>query len=143
LPTRQYFTANGTFTVPAGVSTVRVYVAGGGGGGGGWAGSNGGNGGTSSFGSHCSATGGQGGPYSPGSNTTPARGTGFDGDINISGGGAAGGAGGHAASNVGHADDGVAGGLAIKDVSVTPGEEIEVTVGAAGTAGTGSPAGAA
>ena len=52
------FTSSGTFTVPAGVTSVKVCGCGGGGGAGG--GSS--NGGTTSFGSHCSATGGISGP---------------------------------------------------------------------------------
>jgi hypothetical protein len=63
----QAFTSSGTFTVPAGVTALKVSVLGGGGGGGGATvnGSNnvsaGSAGGTSSFGSYVSATGGAGG----------------------------------------------------------------------------------
>ena len=64
-PNFQAFTANGTFTVPTGITKVAVTVIGGGGGGGGT--SNGGNGGTSSFGSYAiSGYGGGGGGTSPG-----------------------------------------------------------------------------
>jgi hypothetical protein len=68
----QVFTATGTFTVPDGVTAVKVRGCGGGSGGGSWAGE----GGTTSFGAYCSATGGSG--------TTP--GTGSGGDINLTGG---------------------------------------------------------
>jgi len=65
----QVFTASGTFTVPAGVTAVKVTLCGGGGGGSGmsnYAVSTGGTGGTSSFGAYCSATGGAGGKSSGG-----------------------------------------------------------------------------
>ncbi len=71
----QVFTSSGTFTVPTGVTSVKVRGCGGGSGGG----SGGGDsqaGGTTSFGSHCSATGGIG--------ANPGTGTG--GDINLAGG---------------------------------------------------------
>jgi hypothetical protein len=56
----QIFTSSGTFTVPTGVTAVKVTVIGGGGGG--YSGvTNGGAGGTSSFGVHASATAGSGG----------------------------------------------------------------------------------
>ena len=56
----QVFTGSGTFTVPAGVSTVKVRGCGGGSGGG----TNPSAGGTTSFGDYCTATGGHG--ISPG-----------------------------------------------------------------------------
>lgn len=68
----QVFKASGTFTVPTGVTSVKVRGCGGGSGGGIIPGA----GGTTSFGSHCSATGGNG--------ATPGTGTG--GDINLVGG---------------------------------------------------------
>jgi hypothetical protein len=68
----QVFTSSGTFTVPTGITSVRVTVVGGGGG-------QSGAGGTSSFGAHCSATGG-------GSVSTRTGGTGTGGDINVTGG---------------------------------------------------------
>ena len=77
------YTSSGTFTVPTGVTSVKVRGCGGGSGGG----SSPGAGGTTSFGSHCSATGGNG--------ATPGTGTG--GDINLAGG--KGGITGTAASN--------------------------------------------
>jgi hypothetical protein len=57
----QLFTSSGTFTVPAGVTAVKVTVVGGGGGGGGSWTQNAGAGGTTSFGAFVSATGGGGG----------------------------------------------------------------------------------
>ena len=105
----QVFTSSGTFTVPEGVTKVKVTVVGGGGNGGaqvgGGASGGGGSGGvaiklvsglspggavsvtvgavagTSSFGSHCSATGGSTGS-SPGGGT---GGTATGGDVNING----------------------------------------------------------
>lgn len=109
----QVFTSSGTFTVPSGITTVKVTVCGGGGGGAqnsSSAGSGGGGGvaikyvtgltpggtvtvtvgsgstgtgGTSSFGAYCSATGGGGGT----SGAPGAGGTASGGDINLSGGG--------------------------------------------------------
>ena len=104
----QMFPKSGTFTVPIGVSKVRVRLWGGGGisggGGGGFAmkvcdvtpaqviavtvGVS--SSGTSSFGSFCSATGG--------ANSNGAGGIGTGGDVNYQGGQAAGGAGGGAAN---------------------------------------------
>ena len=69
----QVFTSSGTFTVPAGVTSVKVRGCGGGGGSGASAGA----GGTTSFGTYCSATGGSG-PATPG--------TGSGGEINLTGG---------------------------------------------------------
>ena len=66
----QLFTSSGTFTVPSGVTAVKVTLVGGGGGGAaGYGGSNGGAGGTSSF-STLSSGGGSGatGPNNGGSN---------------------------------------------------------------------------
>jgi hypothetical protein len=72
----QLFTSSGTFTVPAGVTAVKVLLCGGGGGGGGssdyqpYPGGQGGQGGTTSFGSFVTQTGAAGGqgakqPYPP------------------------------------------------------------------------------
>lgn len=69
----QVFTSSGTFTVPDGVTAVKVRGCGGGGGSGNYPGA----GGTTSFGNYCSATGGSG-PSTPG--------TGSGGDINLTGG---------------------------------------------------------
>lgn len=68
----QVFTASGTFTVPAGVTAIKVRGCAGGGGGG----VGGGVGGATSFGAYCSATGG----------SVTAPGTGAGGDINLAGG---------------------------------------------------------
>lgn len=68
----QVFTASGTFTVPTGVTSVKVRGCGGGRGGGDSPGA----GGTTSFGSYCTATGGSG----------SAAGTATGGDINLAGG---------------------------------------------------------
>jgi hypothetical protein len=110
----QVFTASGTFTVPAGVSAVKVTVIGGGGNGGNatnTAGAGGGGGGgasvkyvtgltaggtvtvtvggiagTSSFGAYCSATGGAtAANASSGGSGGGAGGTGTGGDLNITG----------------------------------------------------------
>ena len=69
----QVFMSSGTFTVPAGVTSVKVRGCGGGGG----SGKNPSGGGTTSFGTYCSATGGSG-------LNTP--GTASGGDINLTGG---------------------------------------------------------
>lgn len=116
----QVFTSSGTFTVPAGVTKVKVTVQAGGGGGrgGGASGTTGGTGGTSSFGSLISATGGPGGP-------TSAGGSGA-GQLNINGGVPGGGA-------------GAGGGYAQGVYTVTPSSSISVTVGTGG--GGGSPSG--
>ena len=55
----EVFTSSGMFTVPAGVTTIKVRICGGGGGGGGYY--KGDNGGTSSFGTYLTATPGTGG----------------------------------------------------------------------------------
>ena len=81
----QVFTANGTFTVPSGISKVKVYVTGGGGGGGNNDVGAGSPGGTSSFGPHCSATGGSGGYASDGNHPLTGGGSGSNGDLNLQG----------------------------------------------------------
>lgn len=93
----QVFTASGTFTVPTGVTAVRVTVVGGGGGGA--HNTAGGSGGTSSFGAYVSATGGAGGAMTT---SWTSGGTGSGGQFNLTGGyggpaagGAAGGANGY------------------------------------------------
>ena len=57
----QLFTASGTFTVPTGVTAVKVTLVGGGGGGASYYGGGQTAGGTTSFGAYCSATGGAAG----------------------------------------------------------------------------------
>ena len=167
----QVFTSSGTFTVPAGVTSVKVRGCGGGGG----SGASPGAGGTTSFGAYCSATGGSG-------QATP--GTGSGGDINLTGGkggiadtnsagtgGAVGGGSGGAVANgssatptglLGGAGDfpatgygngagaqqvgyhgGAAGGYFEKYITgLTPGSSIMVTIGHSGAAGTNGANGA-
>ena len=159
----QVFTASGTFTVPTGVTSIKVTVTGGGGGGGGEypAGSTGG---TSSFGAYCSASGGAGGAAS---NPTAisSGGIGASGDINIKGsqgwssgpisvgGGSiysaggvgfeangvsygSGGAGGGSEFNSIIGGAGAGGGTAIRMITgLTPGSAISVTIGAGGNRG--------
>ena len=72
----QVFTSSGTFTVPAGVTALKVRGCGGGSGGGSTLDGSYVGAGTTSFGGHCSATGGNA--------ATP--GIGMGGDINLSGG---------------------------------------------------------
>ena len=72
----QVFTSSGTFTVPAGVSAVKIRGCGGGGGGG----TGGTAGGTTSFGIYCTATGGSGG------GAGSSGGTASGGHINLKGG---------------------------------------------------------
>ena len=72
----QVFTATGNFTVPDGITAIKVRGCAGGGGGT----SGGSNGGTTSFGSYCSATGGRGSPNGG------AGGVATGGDINLNGG---------------------------------------------------------
>lgn len=145
----QVFTSSGTFTVPDGVTAVKVRGCGGGGGG--YAiNAHGGHGGTTSFGSYCSATGGR----SSGSNGTGGVATG--GDINLDGGtrtasaiGLCGGSGmfggdpytfpttgyGNGGSYSGANPRGGGGGYFEKYITgLTPGHSITVTIGAGGTA---------
>jgi hypothetical protein len=109
VPTIQTFTTTGTFTVPAGVTRVKVTVVGGGGPGSSYGGGGGGgtaikivtgltpagtvavtvgsSGGTSSFGAYCSATGGGASV----SNAGGVGGAGSSGDVNLAGNGGSGG----------------------------------------------------
>jgi hypothetical protein len=81
----QVFTSSGTFTVPSGITAVKVTVLGGGGAGG-TPNNAGSTGGTSSFGAYCSATGGGGGGNGfNGTGSVGALGSGSSGDINLSG----------------------------------------------------------
>lgn len=164
----QVFTSSGTFTIPSGITKVKVTVTGGGAGGNGNA-SFGGSGGNSTISSGTqtitTVTGGGGIAFASGG----AGGTATNGDINYTGeqnytqygsytcfvlgvqspaGSAAGstsnsygggGIGGYTAS--GGYPSGAGAGTAIKFLtSLTPGNTISVTIGAAGTAGAGSPA---
>jgi len=152
----QVFTSTGTFTIPAGVTKVKVTVIGGGGGSASTAGAGGG---TSSFGAYCSATGGARGVNGTGG----TGGTGAGGTLNILGsyatsasaggsdsfstdisggssifGNASYGAGAMGswvnAGGSGVIAGGGAGGTAIEVISgLTPGGTVAVTVGAAGT----------
>ena len=139
------FAWSGTFTVPAGVTAVKVRGCGGGGGGGG--GST--QGGTTSFGPYCSATGGINGP----SGGTGGVSTG--GDINVAGGvrtttsgGLCGGAGllggsstsspatGYGNGGFSSGNHGGGGGYFERYITgLTPGGTIAVTIGAGGTGG--------
>lgn len=151
----QVFTANGTFTIPSGITKVKVTVVGGGGGGGGTYG-NSTAGGNSTVASGTQTittlTGGGGGSWS-----TFLGGTATGGDLNISGykgfslasllvgfqgfstfpatyglGGAAGNDGANAYPGGG------GGGTAIKWLTgLTPGNTLTVTVGAGGTKDSG------
>lgn len=139
----QVFTASDTFTVPAGVTAIKVRGCSGGGG----AGSTGGNGGTTSFGSYCSATGGRSGPNGG------AGGVATGGDINLAGGprspsspGMCGGSGMfggtvYTAPSTGYGNGGYlsaggyGGGGAYFEkyiTGLTPGDTITVTIGAGG-----------
>lgn len=146
----QVFTGNGTFTIPTGVTTVKVTVVGGGGGGGGYnpgcSGNptTGGTGGTSSVSSGnqtistVSATGGQG--SSPSAILSPGSGSG--GDLNIAmrqgnwvswGGGFTFGGGGSGFAT----PPGEGGGSAVRwFTGLTPGANLTVTRGGGG-GGTG------
>lgn len=150
----QVFTTSGTFTVPVGVTKLKVTVVGGGGGGSA--------GGTTSFGALCSATGGEARLQSENLNN---GGTGSSGDVNVSG--CAGGfsvginqgstsqsrtmnaAGGMSAFGLGRGDNytrstsvsgssqafsrgGAGGGGAMGIYTVTPSSSISATVGASG-----------
>ena len=141
----QVFTATGNFTVPDGITAIKVRGCGGGGGGASVSSSNGG---TTSFGSYCSATGGSSGP---GGGT---GGVATGGDINLNSGdrtssspGLCGGSGmfGGASSvapskgygNGGYysGSHGGGGGYFEKYITgLTPGDVIAVTVGAGGSA---------
>lgn len=138
------FFATGNFTVPTGVTSVKVRGCSGGGGGG-----SGSNGGTTSFGSYCSATGGMGAA------TGGTGGLATGGDINFKGGvsikegvGLCGGSGlfgGNFASNpaTGFGNGGfytggyggAGGGYFERYITgLTPGATIAVTIGAGGSA---------
>jgi hypothetical protein len=161
----QVFTASGTFTVPTGVTSIKVTVTGGGGGGGGEQ-SAGSTGGTSSFGAYCTASGGAGGTAGD-PTAISSGGIGASGDINIKGSqgwGATGvaplisvgggsiysaggvgvsangvsyGSGGSGGSGYsGAGGAGAGGGTAIRMITgLTPGSAISVTIGAGGNRG--------
>lgn len=160
IPNMSVITSSSFWTVPAGVTRIRVTVVGGGGGA---DVDSGATGGTSAFGTYCSATGGgRGSKYTgPG-----AGGTGIGGTLNISGGYGLGGggdvngngfsctlAGGNSIFGINSYGSGAAGSLALAPVDyftynygsaggggtaikiitgLTPGTSISVTVGAGG-----------
>lgn len=101
----QIFTSSGTFTVPTGITAVKVTVVGGGGSGAA-AYTNGVAGGTTTFGAHASAGGGGGGGVggASGSGTPGAGGTATTGDFLYTGG-----AGGTSLANGGNSNGGAAG----------------------------------
>ena len=152
--TGQAFTANGTFTIPTGVTSVKVTVVGGGGGGASSSGAQlGGTGGTSSVASGTQtittiqATGGGGGDYVNG--TVGSGGTSSGGTLNTSGitgtttqGAVVNGAPsilgmgyGSGGSSYGSFQGGGSGGAAIKYLTaLTPGNTLGVTIGSGGAA---------
>jgi len=165
----QLFTASGTFTVPSGITAVKVtFIGSGGGGGGGGSyastspGGSGTSGGTSSFGSYISATGGTFGTggygVSCGCGTVPVTGTSGTRGGNT---GAtysiaypvvtnasyvpygAGGGGGGGTSGFGSGGSGGGGGYGVTNITgLTSGGTVTVTIGAGGTGGTAAGAGA-
>ena len=141
--------SSGTWTVPAGVTKVKITVVGGGGGGAGS--TSGGNGGVSAVSGIAAATGGSGGflATTPGPGGVGSTGTllfkGQDGNYQSQkspGGlsflGGSYGAGGASSSNQ---PSGGGGGTAVAYTAVTPGASLSYSVGAGGTAGTGATAG--
>ena len=150
----QAFTSNGTFTIPAGVTALKVTaVGGGGGGGGGGSGGTGGTGGTTSFGAYCTATGGVGGGNGNSAGPAGAGGSGTGtiivvGDMGNAASHAtntgqsigfkkgAGGGGAAATCCTGAGGPGGSGGVSITYITgLIPAGTVTVTVGAAGTAG--------
>lgn len=143
----QLFTSSGTFTVPAGITAVKVSASGGGGGGGG-GGANGSPGGSSSFGSSVIAGGGSGGgrgfdngvecvqngPTAGGSSTNiPYNYSNFSLNSTRGNGGGGGGASGCGAGGGGTGSQGVG-----YVTGLTPGSNITVTIGAGGSGGGGT-----
>ena len=151
-PSVQSFTASGTFTVPTGITKVKVSAIGGGGGGGG-GGANGGNGGASSFGSSVIAGGGGGGGrgFDNGiectNNPTAANGAStnipyYYSNFSLVGyygsGGTPGGSSGCGALGGAQGSNGVG-----YVTGLTPGASITITIGGGGAGGTGGTAGTA
>jgi len=151
-PSVQSFTASGTFTVPTGITKVKVSAIGGGGGGGG-GGTVGGNGGNSSFGSSVVGGGGAGGGRgfdngiecavgpsgTQGSSTNiPYNYSNFSLTGTYGTGGSPGGQQGCGASGGGGGSQGVG-----YVTGLTPGASITITIGGGGAGGTGGTAGTA
>jgi hypothetical protein len=135
LPTSEYYTSSGTFTVPAGVTKVKFTVAGAGGGGASYT-NNGADGGASSISINATtvtANGGTGGKTRATSGTA-THGTATGGDLNIAGGGATG-AMEHQQNTAYNFTQGGHGGYAIKTVTVSPGDSATITVGTGGAGG--------
>lgn len=161
----QVFTSSGTFTIPTGVTAVKVTVVGGGGSSTRYVGCclfAGNSGGTSSVSSGTqtistiSATGGAGGPAT--GNTPATGGLGSGGDLNSRGGTATVSGGntllsqgsyqttalyGTGASSYGNTSGGGGGGAIKFLTSLTPGNTLTVTIGAGGTQSGNGAAGAA
>jgi hypothetical protein len=145
LPTRQYFTEDGSFVVPEGVSKLRVTVAGAGGGGGlngngpAQKSEDGGDSTVTVNGQTVFAGGGKG-AWSALSidlnDAIPGKAT--NGDINLIG---QGGIGGRGTTDSEGRTGGLAGngGLAIRDFNVSPGDTLQVVIGAGGTTGATRP----
>lgn len=151
-PTFQKFTSSGTFTVPTGITKLKVTTVGGGGGS---ASSDtgitrtGGTGGTTSFGAYTSATGGGGGSAraacgcTPGASSQGGSGSGT-GDVRYPGYSIYAYGGGYDAGYGSTAGSGIGGpgGTAVKWITgLTPGSTVTVTIGAGGTGGGNTPNG--
>jgi hypothetical protein len=132
---REYFTADGTFTVPSGVTEIRVTVAGAGGGGASYD-NNGAAGGdtTATYsGTTVTASGGDGG-YSRYATGQTLHGDAANGDLNLKGAGSTGGNMYNQAAAYNYGEGGN-GGLAIKDFTVSAGDTVSIVVGAGGAGG--------
>jgi len=135
----QSFTSGGTFTIPTGVTALKVTVQSAGGGGGSGQGdgqTNGGNGGASSFGTYVSCTGGGGGKCNAQGGTN-----GTNGSITFGAGTSGFSAGGYVGMLPGYGAggqfNGGAGAFSIAFITgLTPGETVTVTVGSGGAGGT-------
>ncbi len=143
LTTKVYFTAGGTFNVPAGITSARVRLIGPGGGGSAeLSGGNAGNVTCTDGTTALTAGGGNAGvPAFSSDVSAPALGTATGGDLNIPGGGSQGGVGGGCISGgeYDHGGNGTPGGLVEHTYTGLTGgsSTLTITVGAAGTAGTG------
>lgn len=145
--TRERLDGSGTYTVPAGVTRIRVYIVGGGGGGGSDSGGTGGTGGDSSFGAFV-AGGGTGGATSVGGGGGNGGGTGCngsaggsEGDSGGNGGSSGGNGGGGGGPGVdggggqgGNGGGGGGGGLNVQEINTSPGTDFSYSAGAGGVA---------